>query len=429
MKQKLLKILYSLLALCARIHLTRHKIQIIAITWSVGKTSCRMVVAEVLQQLTSQKKIYTSPKNYNSELGLVFSVFQIEDYHPSTKNLLKLSWHIFWKALFGKKQMDILVAEYGIDSPRDMEHLLKVAVPDIAVLTKLDAVHSANFPVGGVEAYWQEKWKLLIAAKKKVYLNLQDDFSQKNISLLKNYAAIFDPSQIRAKLQQDERDIARWHFAYQWKNISHNLLGEENNHYVALALDIARDIALELPKDEYHFHLELQPGRFSLFSYKNHILIDSSYNAAPESMRQVLANTQLLQKELFSEYRLIAVLGDMRELDAPQEAHQNLATELLEFSSIFTIGPNMYEYTLPKLKDLWFSGTIISSLSSWDIGRKLKDFLDETSEKYIVVFKGSQNTIFTEEALAILLSPEDQKKLPRQSEAWKVKKQEFFKGV
>jgi hypothetical protein len=45
------------------------------------------------------------------------------------------------------------------------------------------------------------------------------------------------------------------------------------------------------------------------------------------------------------------------------------------------------------------------------------------------VFKGSQNTIFTEEALALLLSPEDQKNLPRQSEDWKGKKEEFFKGV
>lgn len=119
----------------------------------------------------------------------------------------------------------------------------------------------------------------------------------------------------------------------------------------------------------------------------------------------------------------------MRELDAPQEAHQNLATELLEFSSIFTIGPNMYEYTLPKLKDLGFSGNITSSLSSRDIGQKLKNFLDTSEQKYLVVFKGSQNTIFTEEALTLLLSPEDQKKLPRQSEAWRVKKQEFFKGV
>jgi UDP-N-acetylmuramyl pentapeptide synthase len=238
MKQKLLKILYSFLALCARIHLTRHNIQVIAITGSVGKTSCRMVVAEVLKQLDSEKSIYTSPKNYNSELGLVFSVFQIEDYHPSTKTLLKLSGKIFWKAIFGRKTMDILVAEYGIDSPHDMEHLLKIAIPDIAVLTKLDSVHSANFP-NGVEEYWQEKWKLLIAARKKVYLNLQDNFSQQHISLLKNYAEMFAQKSLFTELQRDKYDIARWHFAYKGKNISHNLLGGENNHYVTLGLDIA----------------------------------------------------------------------------------------------------------------------------------------------------------------------------------------------
>lgn len=211
MKQKLLNILYRFLAFCARIYISRHKIQVIAITGSVGKTSCRMVVSEVLEQLNSQKKIYTSPKNYNSELGLVFSVFQIEDYHPSTKNLLKLSGSIFWKALFGVKNTDIFVAEYGIDSPRDMEHLLRVAVPDIAVLTKLDSVHSVNFP-GGVEEYWQEKWKLLFAAKKKVYLNLSDDFSKKHQELLGNFGEIFSEQKNNFELRKDEQDIARWYF-------------------------------------------------------------------------------------------------------------------------------------------------------------------------------------------------------------------------
>ena len=106
------------------------------------------------------------------------------------------------------------MAEYGIDSPRDMEHLLKVAVPDIAVLTKLDAVHSANFP-DGVQEYWQEKWKLLLAAKKKVYLNLQDDFSQKHQELLRNFGEIFSEQKNTFELRKDEQDIARWDFLYQ----------------------------------------------------------------------------------------------------------------------------------------------------------------------------------------------------------------------
>ena len=116
MKQKLLKLLYNFLAFCAKIYIARHKIKIVAITGSVGKTSCRMVVAQVLEQISStpsnlplmkgkeknysEKKIYTSPKNYNSELGLVFSVFQIEEYHPSVKNLLKLSGKILLQTFF-----------------------------------------------------------------------------------------------------------------------------------------------------------------------------------------------------------------------------------------------------------------------------------------------------------------------------------------
>ena len=56
MKQKLLKILYRFLAYCARIYISRNKIQVIAITGSVGKTSCRMVVSEVLEQIHISQK-------------------------------------------------------------------------------------------------------------------------------------------------------------------------------------------------------------------------------------------------------------------------------------------------------------------------------------------------------------------------------------
>ena len=63
--------------------------------------------------------------------------------------------------------------------------------------------------------YWQEKWKLLLAAKKKVYVNFSDDFSQKHQELLRNFGEIFSQQKNNFELRKDEQDIARWHFLYQ----------------------------------------------------------------------------------------------------------------------------------------------------------------------------------------------------------------------
>ena len=83
---------------------------------------------------------------------------------------MKLTLSIFAQALFARKKYDVLIAEYGIDVPHDMEFLLKIARPDMSILTKLGSVHSENFP-GGLDELWQQKWLLLLAAKKKLYFN------------------------------------------------------------------------------------------------------------------------------------------------------------------------------------------------------------------------------------------------------------------
>ena len=38
---------------------------------------------QVLKQLDSGKVISTAPKNFNSELGVVFSIFEITEYTPN----------------------------------------------------------------------------------------------------------------------------------------------------------------------------------------------------------------------------------------------------------------------------------------------------------------------------------------------------------
>ena len=133
-----------------------------------------MVVAEVLQQLISQKKIYTSPKNFNSEVGLILSIFQIESYEPTAAHILSIFFKIFFQTLFPKNTPDILVLEYGIDHLHDMKYLTAISKADIAIFTKLDAVHGANFR--SIEAIGVEKFLLMKGARKRVYLNGLDDY-------------------------------------------------------------------------------------------------------------------------------------------------------------------------------------------------------------------------------------------------------------
>lgn len=429
MKQKLLKILYKFLAFCARIYLSRTKPLVIWVTWSVWKTSCRLVLSQVLQQIQDEKIIYTSPKNYNSELGLIFSIFCIENYEPSFKNLLKISWSIFKMSVLQQRQYDILIAEYGIDAPGDMDFLIWVMKPDIWVITKLDYVHSDNFPAG-VNQYWGDKFKLLLSAKTKSYYNAQDDFTLKNIELLsKDHEKIFVSTPI-SRLEKNESWLLQV-FQYQKREISINLLGQENIEYTILALRIAEDIWADTRRAHYDFNFSLQPGRFSIFQSDENIFIDSSYNAGPESMKKVIENTKLVQSELYPNHQIIYVLWDMREIGEQREsAHTWVADLVGDAAALMLIWPDMYSYALPKLQENNFLWTIHSSLSSREVWKYLKKYLrDHSDEKYVVLFKGSQNIIFTEEALAPQITPAQRKNLPRQSQDWKAKKDEFFKNL
>jgi UDP-N-acetylmuramyl pentapeptide synthase len=131
MKQKLLLGYFKLLALLAKRYLKRHAPYIIGINGSVGKTSCRMIIHQTLKQFFPHLNIYTSKKNFNGELGLSLSIFEIDEWNPSIKTFISVFLKTFRKAFFGKKMYDIIVLEYGIDRPKEMEFLLNIAKPHI----------------------------------------------------------------------------------------------------------------------------------------------------------------------------------------------------------------------------------------------------------------------------------------------------------
>jgi len=422
MKKKVLIILQKFLGLCARIYLKKNKTFIIWITWSVWKTSCRMIVSQTLGQILKDKKVYSSPRNFNSELGLVFSIFEIEKYSPSFLNLIKKTRRILFKTIFNKSSYDILVLEYWVDKPRDMDFLIDIVVPDISVFTKLDSIHEENFE--NIKAIWDEKFKLMKRTKSMVYLNFKDEYCKNNFSWILGDKKLYNNKDFKvsnwSRVQSESGLKIKSSFELWEHKIETNTIWEENFMYICIWLDIVKKINSEIKiKNNLKLNYKMQAGRFSLFNWiNNSILIDSSYNAWPESMKKMIENTIKLRDEVFIDYKLWFVIWDMRELwKDSDKLHKKIGKTLDKYDLVYTVWKEMK-------KNLKKENSFLSSKEAW---LKLKDFLKISNDKYLILFKWSQNTIFIEEALKQVLENEkDAIVLVRQSNYWMKQKELCF---
>ena len=92
-------------------------IPVMGITGSVGKTSTKEMIASVLSQ---KYKVLKTEGNFNNEIGLPLTVFQIREDH------------------------EVAVLEMGINHFEEMHRLAKVARPDICVITNIGICHLEN---------------------------------------------------------------------------------------------------------------------------------------------------------------------------------------------------------------------------------------------------------------------------------------------
>ena len=83
---------------------------------------------------------------------------------------------------------------------------------------------------------------------------------------------------------------------------------------------------------DYHFWFQQQGGRLGVFQGKfGSVLIDSTYNASPQSMSTVIDTVIRLRREVWSDLDLIYCLGDMRELgDFSESEHRQLASQVAQ---------------------------------------------------------------------------------------------------
>lgn len=119
-----------------------------------------MILAQVLQQQFPSLCISTSPKNFNTEIGMVLSVLEIEQRNTNPLFVIWTAIQAVFKALFATKKYDVLILEYGIDHPGDMDYLLSITKPHMSIFTGIDKVHAVYFE--DMDALLAEKMKLLL---------------------------------------------------------------------------------------------------------------------------------------------------------------------------------------------------------------------------------------------------------------------------
>lgn len=356
-------------------------------------------------------------------------------------------------SLFGKKHYDAIVLEYGIDNPWEMDFILKIAHPDIWVFTAIDAVHSEQF--GNPQKIASEEIKMALNTKSLVFLNANDEYAQQlapKIKVDKLMYKTFDTDNIEAGIYFDEHSFKKWkenadlrsNFSLHIKNktykIETNLFGKMNYGYIGVAIWITETLAyqrkedLHLPdKKKLELTYKLQPWRLSVFDWKfNTLIIDSTYNASPLSVRKTIDTVFTIRNNCFSKSEIRLILWDMRELwDLTESEHRKLAWYVSQsWDQLFLLGKSMNEFLADELQKFWSTNTLTVCKSLKELNKIVENKLKEKSSKntVILVFKWSQNTIFLEESVKYFLkNKQDEELLTRQSEFWMKKKSEFLK--
>ncbi len=396
---------------------------IVAVTGSVGKTTTKLAIAEVLK---TKYKVLVYEGNYNTEIGLPLSIFGLE----APESLMN---PIAWSRLLSEAKKrrkaftyDVVVLEMGADHPGDIKHFMSYIHPDVGVITAIQPVHLEGF--GSFEAIADEKWQLAAGSRDVVLSDVDPELAKRKQTLDPAHVVTYGVEQGNYYLEDISfvkgRGFGATLHLRSAKAVSVQVpLVARHGLEAALAAAAVADRLGLAPDDIRKGLAKITPvnGRMNLLPGKNNsFIIDDSYNSSPQAALAALDTLYGLKG------RHIAILGTMNELgDYAQKGHEEVGAQASKADLLVTIGQGAREWLAPAaLKAGLAKDKVISFDSPYEAGGYVANLLKEGD---IVLVKGSQNRVFAEEAAKLLLADnKDTAKLVRQSDKWLRTKQQQF---
>ncbi|MDD5731596.1 MAG: UDP-N-acetylmuramoyl-tripeptide--D-alanyl-D-alanine ligase [Patescibacteria group bacterium] len=339
MKKRLKKAYQLILKSFATRYLKRNKIDIIAITGSIGKTSTKEAIYQVL---SSKFSVGKTRANQNEEVGVPTALLglKVEKFPLGWIKNISLG---FLKSVFQKTHFEKAILEMGADRFGDIKYLTSFIKPKIAVITRVASSHLEFFH--SLENVAQEKGMLIEALDSNGWAILNyDDPNVREMEKRNKGKTFFFGLNKKADLYADgiKSDIHgidfTVHYKKESKKIHLNIIGEHLIYSVLAG--IACGLICEMSLEDCIWAAEgfqMEKGRLNMIKGINDsMIIDDSYNANPESMKAAIQTLN----NLGDKKRKIAVLGDMLELgEKSQEFHREIGKMLVgKVDLVFAVG-------------------------------------------------------------------------------------------
>jgi len=305
----------SALQQIARFWRRKLNLRVVGITGSVGKSTTKEMVAEVLG---TRYRTLRSPGNLNNEIGLPLTILKLGSGYERA------------------------VLEMGFYVPGEIQFLCDIALPQIGVVTNVGTVHAER--AGSQEAIARGKSELIQALPSDgvAILNFDDPWVRKMEEKSKARVFFYGLSP-EANLWADQieglgLDGIRFRLHYKGETVHSHvpMIGRHSVHTALRAAAVGLNDGLTWQEifegfSQGHAQLRLVAVR----SKTGALILDDTYNASPESM---LAALNLLDE---MDGRKLAVLGDMLELGPyERQGHELVGMRTAQVAkTLLTLGP------------------------------------------------------------------------------------------
>ncbi len=335
-------------------YLREHRdFKVIGVTGSVGKTSTRDLIGNVVKQKYST---LITQGNYNNEIGL-----------PLT--------------MLNYRGEEVMVLEMGMNHLGEISYLSQIAKMDVACITNVGTAHIGN--LGSRENILKAKCEIMDGNINALLVVNGDNDLLRTVKY-PNYKLVgFKPHNdyralnVESKLETSEFDIIIGN------EMHHFMIPVPGEHYVAnalMAMAVGLELGIEIDLIKKGIAtFELTKNRHDVLKLDHITVLDGSYNCSLESLKASL--------DMLDAYnnRKIAVIGDMKELgDFSRELHQEIGIYLnkLSIDLVFTVGEETEV----------IAGQYNGEIHHFDNNEELlEDLLGTVQERDVILVKGSNS--------------------------------------